>query len=100
MHHLPDGVGGGGGVGDVVTLTPWLLLSGDEEGACTLGEGLTGETYAAETVSFEASEILATVICLPLPPIKSWIPPMTSIGPCTTSSAHQMGWAVVWETIS
>ena len=52
MHHLPDGVGGGGGVGNVVTLTPWLLLSGDEEGPCTLGEGLTGETNAAENGKF------------------------------------------------
>ena len=43
MYCLPDGVGGG--VGEVVTL---LLLSGDEEGGCTLGEGLTGEMYTAE----------------------------------------------------
>ena len=46
MYCLPDGVGGG--VGEAVTLAPWLLVSGDEEGGCTLGEGLTGETYAAE----------------------------------------------------
>ena len=46
MYCLPDGVDGG--VGEAVTLAPRLLLSGDEESGCTLGEGLTGGTYAAE----------------------------------------------------
>ena len=58
MYHLPGGVGGGcEGVGDVVTLVPTLLLSNDEEGPCTLGEGLSDETSAAgKTIVIEASD--------------------------------------------
>ena len=47
MYYLPSGVGGAG-VGDMVTLVPRLLPTADEEDASTLGEGLTGETSAAE----------------------------------------------------